>query len=367
MDIVALRNLIFLSSCVINRQRPCADGMDLDALYRVASYHSLAGIIGYALDYAGVEHEAFRQAKAMAIRRAMILNAERKGILDQLEQAGIWYMPLKGAVMQTYYPQIGMREMSDNDILFDASRAADVRAIMEQRGYTTVIYGSEHRDEYHKPPVSNFEMHRTLFAPPRNKLILTYYQDVKPRLIKNDDDQFGYHFTDEDFYLYMIAHEYKHYTWCGIGVRSLLDTYVFWKRFGQTLDKELLQQRLEQLGLADFERSNRELALALFERIPLTSEQEQMLQYMVLSGTHGTKENEIRNSVQNNGSLIKYTVKRLFPSMNTVKKYHPVFYQHKLLLPFLPLYRLFKKRESVKKEIQILLSMKDKGDGSTKG
>ncbi len=358
MDREAFSNLIYLASCVINGRRPCADGMDLDALYRIASHHALTGIIGYALEYAGVEHEAFRQAKAMAIRRAMILNAERKGVLEQLEQAGIWYMPLKGAVLQTYYPQIGMREMTDNDILFDGNRAADVRSIMEQRGFTTVIYDSEHRDEYHKLPICNFEMHRTLFFLSKNERILTYYRNVKARLIKDEGNRCGYHFSDEDFYLYMIAHEQKHYNWGGIGIRSLLDTYVFWNRFQQTLNGELLQQKLEQLGLVEFERRNRELALALFDQKPLTVEQEKMLEYMASSGTHGNKDNVIKNTALKSGSRIKYAAKRLFLSMDAVKENYPLFYRYKILLPFLPLYRLGVNRENAKREIRVLLSMK---------
>ena len=39
-------------------------------------------------------------------------------------------MPLKGSVIKDLYPRMGMRQMSDNDILFDAERTKDVRTII---------------------------------------------------------------------------------------------------------------------------------------------------------------------------------------------------------------------------------------------
>ena len=57
-----------------------------------------------------------------------------------------------------------MRQMSDVDILFDASHANDVKEALESLGYTTESFGKGNHDVYHKEPVSNFEMHRDLFG-----------------------------------------------------------------------------------------------------------------------------------------------------------------------------------------------------------
>ena len=88
------------------------------------------------------------------------LEYERKAIFEEFGKNGIWYMPLKGAVLKDYYPLPVMRQMSDNDILFDASRADDVKMIMESLGFTSVYFDTGHQDDYQKAPVSHFEMHR---------------------------------------------------------------------------------------------------------------------------------------------------------------------------------------------------------------
>ena len=49
------------------------------------------------------------------------------------------------------------------------------------------------------------------------KRMTEYYQDVKSHLILDEGSRYGYHFSDEDFYLYMLAHEYKHFSGSGTG------------------------------------------------------------------------------------------------------------------------------------------------------
>lgn len=54
--------------------------------------------------------------------------------------------------------------MCDYDILFDSKRAIDVKSIMESLGFQVKAFGEFKEDVYHKPPVSNIEMHRMLFG-----------------------------------------------------------------------------------------------------------------------------------------------------------------------------------------------------------
>ncbi len=105
-----------------------------------------------------------------------------------------------------------MRQMSDHDILFDAAHAEEVKAIMEGLGYTSKYFGSSNHDCYYKEPVYNFEMHRALFGRRHEVKLQDYYRNVKDRLIQDAGKNYGYHFSPEDFYIFMVAHEYKHYT-----------------------------------------------------------------------------------------------------------------------------------------------------------
>lgn len=60
------------------------------------------------------------------------------------------YLPLKGIIMKDYYPSVGMRQMSDNDILFDADAWERMEKHMISEGYKAEYVGKGH-DVYHKP------------------------------------------------------------------------------------------------------------------------------------------------------------------------------------------------------------------------
>ena len=341
----AVYDLLYLIFCVINGETPDKDrvsGIDLELIYSIAERHSLLCIAAYALEKAGIKDEKFSRAKGKAIRRAAIFDMERANVLSALDKAEIWYLPLKGCVLKELYPQIGMREMADNDILFDNTRADDVRAIMEDLGFTVKSFGLGAHDSYLKPPVSNFEMHRTLFADGYNDNFRKYYKNVKSRLIK-DDNSFCHSFRDGDFYIYMIGHEYKHYSQAGTGLRSLLDTYVFLKQKGGALDFDYIDRETEKLGISSFEKENRQLSLSLFGGGEQSAENKEMLGYVASSGTYGTLKNHVENQLNKNGnSKIRYILKRVFLPMDTVRASFPAFAKYPVLLPFLPAYRLIR-------------------------
>ena len=332
----AMADVIYLCSCALRGETPDAarvSGMDLARLYEAAERHQLSCISGYALEAAGLRDPAFVQAKAKAIRKNILLDAERAAVLRALDEAGIWYMPLKGSVLKELYPAVGMRQMADNDILFDASRAEDVRRIMEQQGFQTVEYDTGNHDSYSKEPVFEFEMHRALFDPVYNDSLFSYYQNIKDRLLKDEGKDCAYHFSAEDFYLYMIAHEYKHYSGSGTGLRSLLDTFVYWKHFESQLDEGYIAAEAEKLGMADFEKQNRSLALHLFKNEALSESEEKMLDYILFSGTYGTEGNRARNQIKKRGRF-GYLFIRLFHPYKEMVKSYPILKKLPFLLPF---------------------------------
>ena len=295
-----LDDLVYLAACAVNGQVPeksRTDGMDLSLVYEAAQNHKLAAAAGMALESAGIRNEAFVQAVAKAMRKNALLDADRAELTRKLEEAGIWYMPLKGAILKDLYPRFGMREMADNDILVDAARAKDVGLIMQELGFEVEQAGKDHHDEYTKPPVSNFEIHRMLFSGTDNVTMHEYYADVDKRLIPDKEGSFGRHFSTEDFYLYLVAHEYKHYSDGGTGLRSLLDIYVYMQKFGNRLNMEYIECEVKKLGISDFERQSRHLALNLFDGCELSAEDKEMLEYIVFSGTFGTTEHSIENKI----------------------------------------------------------------------
>lgn len=317
--------------------------MNLNHLYRAAEAHLLTAITAMALESTGIHDPVFTQARNKAIRKIVLMDTESKRLFACLEDEGIWYMPLKGCVLKDLYPAIGMRQMADYDILIDASRAKDVKDIMEELGFTTKYFGMSNQDVYRKMPVCNFEIHTALVPPGSNEKQNAYYLDVEDRLIR--ETGYARHFTPEDFYLFMIVHEYKHYSGCGTGLRSLLDTYVYLN--ASALDMDYVVHEAGKLGIAAFEAANRSLALHLFGGEALTSDDRKMLDYMLSSGTYGTVKNNIRNTMrERNWTKVQYALHRFLvpmrkdnPDYDSFAGAYPFFYRHRILLPVLMIFR----------------------------
>lgn len=345
-------DMLYLAACAINGIVPDAENIDLDRLYAVSKFHSLTAICAMALESAGILlSDKWREVTAKAIRKNILLDAERTQILSYFEQNGIWYMPLKGIILKDMYPKVGMRQMADNDILYDSSFHMQVKEYMESKGYKTESVGKGAHDTYHKPPVYNFELHTMLYPELTDKNIHAYYADVKSRLVKDTDREYGYHFTDEDFYIYMTVHEYKHYSGGGTGLRSLLDCFVYVRVKGDGLDWDHISRELEKLGLKNFERSSRELCMKVFsgtEPLAMSDNEREMLEYYLLSGTYGTEKNHVENNMKKfsektgSKSKFRYIMGRIFPELEVYKEHYPFFYKHRILLPIGWLYRLFK-------------------------
>ena len=356
------KDLIYLLTCAVNSITPDTEkvkAMDLEQLYRLAKAHTLRAAVFIVLRSAGVQDSNFHQAYNKAVRKNVMLDVERTAIFERFEQQGIWYMPLKGSILKELYPENGMREMADNDVLYDSTRQTEVKTIMLSRGYSAESVGKSHHDVYMKPPVLNYELHTKLFGATSD--FYAYYENPK-RLMKPDEGgKYGFHFSDEDFYVYMLAHEYKHYSAGGTGLRSLLDCYVFLRNKGNSLDWAYINEQTEQLNIAGFEREQRELAEKVFSSVTfpeLTEREQELLDYYLTSCTYGTKTRSAENTVKkhyaksHSKSKFSFIWARLFPDTEFMKQYYPFFYRHRLLLPVGYVWRWCKGIATNRKKLQ---------------
>lgn len=372
-DISAAQDLIYLVSCAVNEEKPNTKkcrGMNLPEVFKLARCHSLTVAAACALEQVVELPGYFKEEKLKAIRRLSLYDVERAQILSLLEQRGIWYLPLKGIVLRQYYPKIYLREMSDNDILCDSGRMADVKDIMEHLGYACKSYEKIHHDVYEKLPFIEFEMHRSLFDRFSSPESFAYYGNMSEKLVKDDNNLYGYHMTDEDMYIFLICHLYKHYKNAGTGLRSLLDLFVFNKKHREQLNSDYLNAEFNKLNLTEFEYAMRRLAEKTFSRNALSEDDQTELSFIIESNTHGTLENVLTQYLKNDDSgkaKRKYALNRIFPDSVSLKIHHPIVYRHKALYPFLVVYRPIKGilfyRKIMLGEIKRLNRFKKKDNG----
>lgn len=365
-------NVVYLAACALNDTCPDKDTvqkMELADVYEQASRHSMNAITYIALSAYIKQYGAdgldgdtlkkWQQSYNIALRKLVFMAIERESLLAFLESKGIWYMPLKGVILLDYYRKLGMRQMSDNDILVDPKRREEIRSFMLESGYEIIHYGCEHPDTYIKDGKFCFEIHHALyFDVDERKLLYEYYRDVKDKLVGDGKSEFGYRFRDEDFYIYLITHAHKHFASYGNGIRALVDMYVLKRQFADNLDAEYVKGELEKLGIADYEQKMSVLSEKLFcekvlpdEYETVLDEQEmQMLCYHIDSGVFGTPDTLVSNAIKEigkdgkitRGAKLKYLLSRIFPDMDFYKINYPKAYKHRILLPFYWFLRLFR-------------------------
>lgn len=349
------------------------NNLDAKLLYRYSHIHSIASMIGISLSKAynlslffnEEEIKYWQMSVNNALKKRIQFDIERKEITNFLDKERIWYCPLKGIIIQDLYPSFEMREMADNDLLYDASKRNQLMDYMKKRGYEIEFLGVTNHDEYIKPPVFNFEFHSKLFRSIFSERFSDYYNHINDKLIEDGGDSSGRHMKCEDFYIYFVAHAYKHYKQGGTGLRTLSDFYVINKAYRGNFDWYYTKNELRKLGIAGFEGINRRMAKKIFSKpeevfttIENLSEKElRLLTYIANSGTYGQEEEELREGMKS-GKLC-YAISRLFPNSNYYKEAHPFIYKHPylkiLFLPYRWSSRLIINRKRILKEIEMLL------------
>lgn len=367
-------DMLYLVQCSINDLAPDRDRvakMDLARVYARSKRQSLEAMTYMALEkfmeaYPSVKFsdetqvlDQWEEAKNKAIRKTMLMEGARAKLFAYLEEKGIWHMPLKGAVLCYLYPEYGMRQMSDNDILFDPAFRQEVHDWFVEQGYKVESFAKINHDEYQKKPVYNFEMHVSLFGKGPYPKFAQYYLALKDRLILTSGKKFEYHMSDEDFYLYILAHEYKHVFYNGIGLRTLLDLFVY-HQTKKDLDWQYLTAELETMGLRLFEKTMRDLAEKVFaiptDTVDLTKRESKILEDLVLGNTYGSRKSfwcgRIK-AVQKAGEKVSLAIKgryllcRLFPDGFYMElwceQYGPYIARHRWLMPVVPIWRVVRK------------------------
>ncbi len=170
------------------------------------------------------------------------------------------------------------------------------------------------------------ELHRVLIS---NKTpSQAECQKIVDRLVLADDKKYSYKMTDEDYYLYMIAHMAKHMKYSGFGIKMVLDVWIYMKKYGNTLSRSVLNERLSLCVLDEFEKNILSLTEYWFEDGTASEMIKKLARYVVLSGTFGTRE-QLDNYVfmeksgnTNDGFIAKLNCYRnsLFPPFYIMKK-----------------------------------------------
>lgn len=350
------------------------DEMDLEMIYKIASFHSLNNALYYSINNFNLDESLknlLEKDHMLLMTKAYTFDAEAELLNNMLNDLNINHMFLKGSLLKHLYPSIDFRSMADLDIYIDKTKASKVKEMMIGLGYNVEQIEKGNHDVYQKKPFMDVEIHRDLMNECYS--FHKYFKNTWDKLIVKDKNE--YEFKNEDYYIFMIAHAAKHFSNGGTGIRSVMDEFVYLREFDDKLNKEYINQELDVLGLVKFENNLRCLANYWFKvdyQLPEENKEviERMEEYIINAGTYGTSTNSIVRSVMDekgynniSSSKFKFYLNKAFPSYRYMCSRNHILKKIPILLPWFWFTRILKalfRKNSTKGQIKSIQAIDDK-------
>jgi len=272
-----------------------------------------------------------------SLMRTMTQVTEFRDLEKSFEEAGVKNQAMKGARMKFIYPLPQLREMSDVDILIDASCMKQAAQLLVEKGYS-LVKSIKHHDIYMKQPFMVVEVHRAMYDKTVDCSQYEYFSNFSKAILQ-DGMKYTYDFNREDFYIYMMAHMAKHFYTMGCGIRNLVDIYVYQEKYGALLNKEYIKEELKKCGILEFTKHMEKLMAIWLKGEKSSKFYDELFQYMSDSGIYGKDENGIWNKFSEekmkNKDATPSQLKRwyYFPPLSYMAEYYPWLDSHPYLLP----------------------------------
>lgn len=318
--------------------------IDLRVMFNMAKSHSMSNLIYYAFKdkniSSNIKEFIYKQHMASLYRQALISN-EGKCVFKSLSNNNMEVMPLKGWYVKEYYPSEDMRPMSDIDVLFYIKDIENIENIMKNMGYN-LRKGDENHYIFEKPPFIMFEFHPCIF---HDNDIMSSHMNPGWQYAKKDIDNPIKRMTDEGLYIYQMAHLAKHFFEGGTGVRSVLDIWIIRQVIGKKLDFDYINNEFEKAGILEFSKNIEQLSDIWFSGHESTEYFDELGTYIVESGTFGTAENAVLNSViknNNNDKKVIFFIKKIFYPYSQMKHRYTVLKYLPFLLPIFWIINIFR-------------------------
>lgn len=341
------------------------ENVDWEYIYSVTLKHNISNIIGYCVKQNNFNvPEGVKNAFIQKLYQLALVNesqiSDTYAVFNAFEENNIDYMSLKGIDIKALYPSADMRVMGDADILIHTEEIEKIKSIMESLDFEFCVE-SNHEYVYRKEPITKIELHKFMI-PSYNEDLYAYYGNGWKLAKPVKEGSHRYALSDEDTYIYLLAHFAKHYRDAGAGIKYVIDLWLYKKKYTE-LDIEYIENQLQKLRLLDFYKSVEKLTSCWFENGTEDDLVTNMTDFIVESGVHGSKQHRVLSETvreymdKDIKKAEKYRyIKVAFPSLMKMTAIFPVLKKAPVLLPFCWILRLVNgiifKRKNIAKNIE---------------
>lgn len=316
------------------------EGLKWNELMRIADRHSVGSLLYHVMPelsacmgFSQSTIDGMRKKTMYAVVVDIRQRIEREELLNRFEEKGLFCMPVKGSNTKDYYLKSEWRTMGDIDILYKPEQHKKVKSLLLEMGYTGFESGLKH-DHYSKKPYITLEMHRSLVA--ANTLAETYYSDVWEKAQPREGYEYVYQMNLEEQYIYTMVHLLEHFKNGGVGIRFIMDVYVFGKQ--EKLNRQYVEGRFKELGIVKFASYMEQLARKWFgdfeykEDVGNDDFLSEIESFIIENGIYGQSSHARDVTIEREGRK-GYFKRMVFPNYNSMVTLYPWLKQRSYLLP----------------------------------
>lgn len=335
--------ITLVRSALTGEALPLPEGFDLAACELLIHKHHIGSLLYTGAVNCKMDSNLPIMQKLFAATCKYIqvdVNQRRQlnSVLKAFEENNIDHMPLKGTLLKQMYPSPEMRVMGDADVLIKVEQYEKIRPLMQELGFEEKLE-SDHELIWTKPSLY-LELHKRII-PSYNKDYAAYFGDGWRLGRQCPGRPSRYEMSDEDQMLYLFTHFAKHYRGGGVGIRHLVDLYVYRKAKPQ-LDEAYMAEELKKLQLDGFYRNICDTISVWFENGTHNEKTKLITDVLFDSGSFGSKENRMvadstRDAAAGGAKKVrrKKLLHMLFPPCDVLSGRYPILEKLPILLPFM--------------------------------
>ncbi|MCQ2538663.1 MAG: nucleotidyltransferase family protein [Lachnospiraceae bacterium] len=271
------------------------------------------------------------------------LDVVQKQLEKEFEENGVKFLMMKGSVIKYIYPKQELREMGDIDLLVYPESFPKAEEVLETLGYVVVEDVKQHK-VYKSPGGVCVEAHHTMCDRTTDKKMYEYFCDYSKHKLK-DGKKYTYEMTNEDFYVYLMAHMARHFYVKGCGIRNLVDIYIYDKVYGKQLNRAYVEQELNKIGILDYTKQMEKLTAIWLKGQETAEVYDNIFEYMLDGGSYGHDYNGFWNrfSKVDPQKENKFQLKLwyYFPPLTYMSEKYPFLEKAPACLPFFWVKRVF--------------------------
>ena len=362
---------LHLIKCALKDEQPeeKPNEVEWQKVFEIAQRQTAANLCWFSIEKLnnkpdGELFDAWQEVYAKAASKCLKQMMEIDFLSEEFTKRGYDICFLKGSKIREYYPSPDMRTMTDIDLLVRAQDRKPIRELMKSIGYEVDLLDDGQVDAFKKEPVIYLEIHFDFSA--ENHAYHELFTIDWNNLVETNRPHI-YEMTFEDLYFFNTGHYVKNMSKVGMGIRSVVDSYILWK----SADKKQIENIVAKFRDAKIENFNNNLlkiANIWFEGNEDDGSLDNVQNYLVETSTYGkTGENEAIMMIENNQnekSNNSYILRRIFPKSDELLKRFNLNRKYAFLIPFLWFARILllvfsgkEKKNKVKKEYSAIKDM----------